>query len=162
MPPKCKKAAALISQSRCSGRDNAPACTTAFFFCRRSAVLHIAALICEKGRSFAGWQGLHESKEILLLATAEIVIPRFHRIRLKDFQSLNDLPCPQQSPSGTCSNQAVVCNRGAINIEVLSFVMGRTHFKVSHPVAGVWAVIQQTSICQCNSGTADGTYRSTC
>ena len=119
-------------------------------------------LICEKGRSFAGWQGLHESKEILLLATAEIVIPRFQRIRLKDFQSLNDLSCPQQGSGRTCGNQVVVCNRGVINVEVLSFVMGTTHFKVSHSIAGVRAVIQQASICQCRSCTADGTYRSTC
>ncbi len=111
---------------------------------------------------FICWQGLHEGKEMLLLATAEIVIPRFQRIRLKDFQTLNDLPCPQQSSSGTCGNQVVVCNRGDINIEVLSFVMGRAHLKVSHPITGVRAVIQQASICQCSSGTADGTYRSTC
>ena len=51
-------------------------------------------LICEKGRLFADWQGLHESKEMLLLAAAEIVVPRIQRIRLKDFQSLNDLSCP--------------------------------------------------------------------
>jgi hypothetical protein len=51
-------------------------------------------LICKKGRSFAGWQGLRESKEMLLLAAAEIVVPRIQRIRLKDFQSLNDLSCP--------------------------------------------------------------------
>lgn len=74
-------------------RNDTSACAAAFSLAvvGQFCVLYSSS---DKGRSFAVWQGLHEGKEMLLPAAAEIGVPRLQCIRLKNIQSFHDLFCP--------------------------------------------------------------------
>lgn len=47
------------------------------------------------GQLFVLWQSLHKGEEVLGLTRAEIRIPCFQRVMLKNIQLLNNLLCPQ-------------------------------------------------------------------
>ena len=104
-------------------------------------------------------KSLHESKEVLRLAGAEIRISCFERIRPENVQMRKDLLCPRQGSRAACRDQVSVGNRGHINIKACPFVIGTEHFEEPGAVARMRTPVQQTGAGERRRRSANGAYR---
>ena len=55
---------------------------------------------------------------------------------------LDDLLCPQQASGGTGGDQIMIRHRRLIDIKALPLITGSNHFKESHSITGMGALIQ--------------------